>query len=372
MTFEPSIFNNNSYNQNYSNYNNNYNNNKHTPYYGNNIENTQTSTKNTNQYGSNFNNPYIQKTQINQINQINNNKINQNYNNINQRNTNKTGVDPEFKILITPYIFDLIYSIIFQNQNIDFYGVFYGSVKDKTHFKINDNDKSNKTIKSFLIIEAVDFIFDKGLLSLVNIESTMKESYKKIMSNFKDIYPLGVFSTRTESEAVPSFADQTVFINFELLKYNKLETEKFPNIYGCFSTDFSSNSLNIDDIVSHKLQSRLFIFVNNNQEELKPLPFEIINLKETTYKYDSFICGNTFTNEIQNLNSHLFEEIKTNNNKAISNLQEIINNSSKVINDEKPKNKSSKIDIIGLRKQLNQRKITYESLVNEIYSNIIK
>lgn len=339
-----------------------------------------------------FNNPYnnlndnppnflLDKTNNMPNNNRNNNNIDTKENNVNHKKSqiethrNKiTSIKiPEFKVIFNPFIIDLIYFTILDNQKIDFYGFFYGTEKETVNIKTNDYNSSNKTSTRYLLVEAVDFIFNKSSLNSKNLDDTITESLKSIKNKTKDskeIYLLGMFSTRTESEPIPSVIDSSVFFNFS--SNSKINSKSsLPYIFGCFTSSFQLHYEldKTDNILSHKLKSRLYIINPNTLQDLMSISYDIVNLKETTYKYQPLVYGESFNVH----NEKLITDLKNSSSKVISDLKQVLSETLSSLNqsnNKSKKNENENIEIENLRKKLIEKKNKNEELVNEIFQQI--
>lgn len=359
-----------------------------------NIEKSSNNTK-RNDY-SIFNNPYnnlndnppnflLDKTVNNTYNNVNNNYNGDNKeNNINHKKSHienhKNKMPnikiPEFKVIFNPFIIDLIYFTILDNQKIDFYGFFYGTEKETVNIKTNDHNSSNKTSTRYLLVEAVDFIFNKNSLNSKNLDDTITESIKLVKNKSKDkdkkdFFLLGMFSTRTESEPIPSVIDSSVFFNFS--SNSKINCKSnLPFIFGCFTSSFQLHYEldKTDNIISHKLKSRLYIINPNTLQDLISISYDIVNLKETTYKYQPLVFGESFNIP----NEKLLSDLKNSSIKVITDLKQVLNETLSNINPTitKSDNKKDKEnnEIEELRKKLIERKNKNDELVNEIFQHI--
>lgn len=337
---------------------------------------------------------------------------------------------PEFKVIFNPFIIDLIYSTILDNPSFDFFGFLYGVHKETTNFKTNDKDSSNKQKTKYIIIESVDFIFDKNSLNKDNLNKTIENSINTMSNASTNTNPdsqlriLGMFSTRNNSFPYPSIIENNLFFSFnscsvinnirlkESINKKKnngdnrnsllLNALDLPYLFGNFTTETStedneSNNYDINNkaenieyndnsdinsnnkankFFSFKMNSLLYYINPNTQQDFKTVSYDMINLKETTYKYEPFVYGDSINimNIISNNNSStnssdVNSEIKKNSEKVVSDLKSLIN---KLIDNikkgqiEKKNSNNIDLDLDSLRKELIQRKLKYENLTNEL------
>ena len=287
------------------------------------------------------------------MNNINNNNYSYNNNSDNNNKNNNKEYFDEIKIMINAPLITQINSHIISSFS-DFSGIFLGRTKIIKKTKSIDSESLLQTKTLFILIENIIFIYDEKY----NFEK-IEELINKIEPTYPEYKIIGAFSAKAFSFPVISLKSQKFYFKLkEILLKNKNkidnnnnnnksisnsinnniqnEENNIPILFGVFCTNIETN-----EIIYNSFQSKLFYFnENENLKKFVPIPFEIINLKETYYNMDINPISNKFIqykynnnckNEVDKLNRGINHQLNHLKEEELKEIKELKNNIKKEI-----------------------------------------
>jgi hypothetical protein len=153
----------------------------------------------------------------------------------------------------------------------DFYGFLIGRYKLIKNTNTNDSNANYQQNILSLTVDNVIFIFDKIYL---------KDKLDKLLDKMKKYTLIGVFSARKYSYPNISLKEQEFYLrNINLLKDKRING--LPLLFGSFCHNVTDES-NDNIVKTINFYSRVYNY-SDKLKEFISLPYEVINIKETTY-----------------------------------------------------------------------------------------